>query len=179
MLDHISHPLSFPKYSKVKHHENRGNWAVKKYYFWPWRFFYRHKVRMIERAIRGDRFNSLMDFGAGPGILTLQWNKYAHEVYSINEGHSQLPNVNMTICSSVMEFVPLKETFEMLSKHTNEIIIASPMKSALSDYYFRLIEDKAVRHSHEQITSEMARYFSINYYKDWGGMYFVARGIKK
>ena len=179
MLDHFTHPLRFPKYSSVVHLEGQGNWAVRKYYMPPWRWFYRHKIRMVERAIRGDRFNSLMDFGAGPGLLTTQWKKYCHDIYSINEGNVQLPNVNMTICASVMEFVPLKETFEKLAQHTNEIIVASPMKSSQSDYYFRLINDNVVRHSHQEITSEMARYFSINYYNDWLGLYFVARGIRK
>lgn len=179
MLDHLSHPLTFPKYSQVKKYENKGNYAVKKYYFWPWRFFYRHKIRMIERAMRGDHFNSIMDFGSGPGLMYNQWKKQAHEVYLFDKNNTQIPNVNMTICASVMEFVPLKETFEKLAQHTNEIVIASPMKSGWSDYYFKMIDDKETRHSHQEILDEMARYFSINYHESWLGLYFCARGIRK
>lgn len=179
MLDCINYPLSFPSYTSVKEYEGKGNYAVSKYYQYPWRWLYRHKIRMIERAIRGEYFNSIMDFGSGPGIMTNQWKKQAHEIYSVDKRNIQIPNVHLTICSSVMEFVPLEHTFETLSQHTHEIVVASPMKTSLSDYYFRIIEDHNQRHSHQDILKNMVRYFSINYYRSWCGLYFCARGIRR
>lgn len=179
MLDFISYPLTFPKYYLVKRHEGQGDFAIRKYYMYPWRYFYRHKIRMIERLLRHDRFNSIMDFGAGPGLMTSQWKKYAHEVYSIEKHHTQWPKVNMTICASVMEFVPLKETFENLKEHTNEIIVASPMQTSRSNFYFKFINDKNKRHSQKEILDEMAAHFNIHSYTTWMGLYFCARGIRK
>ena len=179
MLDCISHPLTFPKYSSVKHLEKQGNYALSKYYFYPFRWFYRHKVRMIEQALRGKRFKSITDFGSGPGLMTQEWSKYADKIYLIDEKHKELPKVDMTICASVMEFVPLNETFEKLAEFTKEIIVASPMKTAFSWSYFTLINDNHKRHSHQEITAEMTRYFSVNYNKEWAGLYFCARGMKR
>lgn len=179
MLDSIAYPLTFPKYSSVRKLEGNGNYAIRKYYVYPWRYFYRHKVRMIERMLRDSRFNSIMDFGAGPELMTPQWKKYAHEVYCIDKHHTQWPKVNMTICASVMEFVPLKETFEKLSQHTNEIIVASPMQTSRSDFYFKFINDKNKRHSQKEILDEMNRCFSIYSYATWMGLYFCVRGIRK
>ena len=179
MFDSLSHPLTFPTYSSVKEYEAQGNWAVKKYYLPPWRFFYRHKIRMIERALRGRHFDTMMDFGAGPGIMTLEWQKYAGHVYSIDRDNELYPKVDMTICSSVMEFVPLKKTFEKLSSLTKEIIIASPMDTAASRLYFNSINDRIARNSHQDILKEMAGYFTINYFRSWHGLYFCARGRKR
>ena len=180
MLDCINYPLSFPSYSSVAGYEGKGNYAVSKYYQYPWRWLYRHKVRMIERALRGNKFELMLNFGSGPGILDYELYKYTKFLVNYDIG---CPEINgrydIAVCASVMEFVSLKDTFEKLSQHTEEIIVTSPMKTSLSDYYFRLIEDKHQRHPHQDILENMVRYFSINYYRSWCGLYFCARGIRK
>lgn len=182
MLDHLTHPLKFKPYSSVKHLEGAGNWAVDKYYKWPHRYFYRHKVRMIERMLRGRRYSSILDFGAGPNLMSNQWSKYAPDVYISDEGYEPKKQFDLIICASVMEFVPLKETFNKLYSNLNpggHIIVASPMKSELTQVYFDHLRDINTRHGHEDILSEMSRMFNIREYDSWLGLYFCALGIKR
>ena len=179
MFDCLTHPLTFPKYSFVKCLEGKGNYAVRKYYVYPWRYFYRHKVRMIERLLRGRHFNKILDFGSGSGVLIDQWKKFANNIHTADKGYTNLPKVDMTICASVMEFVNLHYTFEELSKKTDEIIVASPMCTDLSAMYFDLIRDTNIRNCHDDIMDAMAKHFEIKDYKEWLGLYFCARGVKR
>lgn len=179
MLDCLSYPLTFPPYSSVKHLDGTGNFAVKKYYFYPWRYFYRHKIRMIEKMLRDHIFESLMDFGAGPGLMTKQWEKYAYSVYPVDKQSTVLPDVDMTICASVMEFVRLQQTFKHLSYVTKEIIIASPMKNRFTEKYFELIGDINIRNSHTEIIHEMGNYFDMEDLEVWHGLYFCVKGTRK
>ena len=184
MLDSITHPLRFPPYRSVAHHESEGNWAIKKYYQWPYRYFYRHKIRMIERALRGKRYEAAIDFGSGPGILTKQWFQYVPTVHCVDK-HYVMPKdkVGLIICSSVMEFVDdLDETFKSLAEHLNkdgDIVVASPMDTDITKIYFSAIGDRELRHSHQDILSSMSRYFNIRSYKTWAELYFCAMGKPK
>lgn len=179
MLDFISHPLKFPKYSIIRYFEGRGNYAVNKYYFYPHRYFYRHKVRMIEKALRGRKFDQIVDFGAGPGVLTDQWHNYTDRVYNADIYTDYIPKCQLAICASVMEFVNLKETFKMLADSVDEIVVASPMETPLSILYFKKIRDLHRRKPHTEIISEMTKHFSINHYESWLGLYFCVRGIRR
>ena len=153
-----------------------------KYYIYPWRYFYRHKVRMIEKQIREQRFNSILDFGSGPGLMRNEWEKHAKEVILFDkesENDVYFPPVSIAICASIMEFVNLKYTFEKLANSTKEIIVASPMQNRLSKLYFKLIGDKNMRHSNQEIMDEMIKHFYIKHYESWMGLYFCAYGVKR
>lgn len=183
MLDCITHPLKFPSYSSVKHYEGKGNWTVEKYYKLPYRFFYRHKIRMIERMLRGRKYKTIVDFGCGPGLFKDEWLKYGKNVHLVDtledfRGHK----ADLTVCSSVMEFVNLDHTFMKLAEHTNrngDIIVASPMATELSEFYFNLIGDRTKRNTHQDILSAMSKHFDIRNYKHWMDLYFCVMGKKR
>ncbi len=182
MLDHFTHPLKFPSYKSVKRFEGLGNWAVKKYYQWPYRYFYRHKVRMIERMLRDKHYDSMIDFGAGPGVLTEQWYRFSTKVLPLDM-INPMPEekVDLIICSSVMEFTDLDETFKALSgclKKNGDIVVASPMKTDISDVYFGFINDRNARNSHDEIIKSMSKHFRVRKIKTWWGLYFCALGKK-
>lgn len=183
MLDHLTNPLKFPKYSSVAHLEGHGNYAVEKYYKWPYRYFYRHKIRMIERMLRGRSYRNIIDFGCGPGLFTDQWHEYSEDVILVDKESSlDKLSVDLIICASVMEFVPLDETFNRLAmtlETGGDIIVASPMQNSLSRFYFNKIKDKIPRNSHQSIFSEMSSYFNIRHYTTWLGLYFCAMGKKR
>jgi len=183
MLDCITHPLKFPPYSKVARFEGLGNWAIDKYYKWPLRYFYRHKIRMIERMLRGKHYENIMDFGGGPGLFESQWKEFGKHVYNINEHISYPSNkMDLIICASVMEFVDLRETFSKLAsclERNGDIVVASPMAGELSALYFDHIRDINERHSHQTIISEMSKHFNIRQYRTWLGLYFCAIGKKR
>lgn len=179
MLDCLTHPLTFPKYSLVKQYENGGNFAVSKYYHFPWRFFYRHKIRMIEKAIRDERFGSIMDFGCGPGLMHDEWLKFSDKVYLIEKYANYIPKVDLAICASVMEFVDLKKTMRLLSMSCDQIVISSPMRNSITETYFNAVGSYHTRNSHEEIISEMLKYFNLTHYESWMGLYFCARGSRR
>lgn len=184
MLDHLTHPLKFKPYHSVKHLEGEGNWAISKYYKWPYRYFYRHKIRMIEMMLRDRRYRSAIDFGCGPAILVNQWHEYAEDVFLVDE-YDQLPNkkVDLIICSSVMEFVDdLDKTFSDLAKcleDNGDIVVASPMYSFSSEAYFAIINDRNKRHGHADILTAMSKHFDMRHYRTWLDLYFCAMGKKR
>ena len=179
MLDCIKHPLKFPRYDSVKGFEGQGNWAVNKYYYYPWRYFYRHKVRMIEKLLRGRKFSSIMDFGSGPGLLCKEWEKYSDYVCPIEKGDNFIPKVELAICASVLEFVDLPSTSKLLSEKCKEVIIASPMTSEFTQKYFSFIGDRNRRNSHYEIITAMSQYFNFTHLEYWKQIYFCARGFKR
>ena len=137
---------------------------------------------MIEKVLRGKYYDTLLDFGSGPGLMLDEWGKYAKEVILFDteyEGEPYIPFVNITICASVMEFVDLMETFNKLANSTNEIIVASPMKTAISKLYFNLIRDNIPRNSEQDILAEMTRHFRLLDYTSWNSLYFCAYGVKR
>lgn len=182
MFDSLTHPIKFPPYRSVAHYEGMGNWAVDKYYKWPLRYFYRHKIRMIERMLRSRRYTNIMDFGGGPGLFHEEWKKYGKNIYTINEYMSfPIEKMDLIICASVMEFVEL-DMFQSLSNCLNpggDIIVASPMSTEFSTFYFGLINDRNYRHSHHKIINQMSKVFNLRHYKTWADLYFCAMGKKR
>ncbi len=138
---------------------------------------------MIERMLRDKKYESAMDFGAGPGILNDEWQKYSKEIVPVDM-MNPIPKrkFGLIICSSVMEFTELDRTFgelsECLSKD-GDIVVASPMESDFSAVYFGYIGDRTIRNSHEDILSSMEKYFTIRKKTSWLGLYFCAIGKKK
>lgn len=174
--------MRLPSYSSLKQHEGSGNYAIKPYYRFPKRFFYRHKLKMIVDMMRPGLYRNIMDFGAGPGIFTPELQRHGLWVTKID--HLTIINplwrFDLIVCASVLEFCELDFTLKMLKgllAFKGEIIIASPMQTKLSKLYFQIIKDKNTRHSHQKILDRFSHYFRVEKYKEWLGLYFAMKGM--
>ena len=178
------HSLALPKYETLKQFEGKGNFAINKYYQFPYRFFYRHKLKMIISLMpKGTIYRNILDFGCGPGIFTKELKKHALAVKSIDT-LSELDSrwsFDAVVCSSVLEFAMLDVTLRALKnvlKSSGALFVASPMETPLSNLYFNLIKDKYCRNSHEEIIKKVSVYFSITEMKTWFGFYFALKAVK-
>lgn len=175
--------LHLPPYNEVKHFEGKGNYAISKYYFWPWRWFYRHKLLMILRSLQGLYYRAL-DYGSGPAkILNISLSKCCASVTSVNEGDTINPlwRFNLVVCSSVLEFVDLRYAtymFHNILCPKGEIVIASPMDTWVTRFYFKCIGDKHKRNSHKDIFKAISSSFDVVSYEEWLGIYFCLK-VKK
>lgn len=186
MLDSILHPIKFPPYSSLKSYEGQGNWAIGKYYKLPYRPFYRKKLYMIRDMLdKGRIYKNIMDFGSGPGIFSHELRKHAISVTSVDRADiiDHRWKFECIVAGSTFEFIEkLPMTFLNIYRAASpksQLIVASPMDTKLTRAYFKLIGDNLVRNSHETICTIMDKWFQIDEYKEWNGLYFVAKGYKR
>jgi len=172
------HRLELPTYESISHLEAKGGYAVKKYYRWPWKWFYRKKLEMLLSYLEDGRiYGSVLDFGCGkPKILGPSLDKIGLNVSYVDEG-DKLPNCKFDVitCGSVLEFVTLEEVLPKLKKHLTRdgfMVVASPMSNWVTDLYLYFSGDKAIRNSHRNIIREAKKHFHIEDYKEWMGLYF-------
>lgn len=177
--------ITLPPYHLVKKYEGAGNWAIKKYYQFPYNIFYKKKLKMIvDMLTPGKIYRNILDFGGGPGeIFKKELGKHAMSVTSYN-----LPLIDprwkfdVIICGSVLEFVNFNYTIKGLRTALAPrgfMVVASPMDNWLTRFYFWMIGDKETRHNHIQIKLQIERYFDVIEYKEWLGLYFVCKAVAK
>jgi len=186
MLDSLLNPIKLKPYDAVKKLEGTGNFAVSKYYRQPYRFFYRKKLYMMRNLIekKNRKYHNALDFGSGSGILLPELSRYAHyaltcDVNSIIDPRSQY---EIIVCGSVLEFCHLDFTMKLLKKKlklVGQLIVASPMKTFMSDMYFKSIKDDNQRHGHKDIIAHIKNHFKIEVYQEWLGLYFALRAVHK
>ena len=172
--------LLLPKFRAVKIYQGKGPYAIDKYYKWPWKVFYRHKLKMIVRMLGNQKYYNILDFGSGPGIFLEELRKHAQFVvgYERDEPINRAWKFDVIVCASVLEFCQLHHTLGLIKsllKPGGFIVVASPMETKLSRFYFKLIGDKSSRHSHDVIFSEIGKKFRISEYKTWLGAYFCLK----
>ena len=176
--------LRLPSYSSLKEYEGKGNYAIEKYYKFPYRLFYRKKLRMIVDLMEKDKvFHNILDYGSGPGIFTPELKKHALFVksFDLNDVLDPRWRYDAVVCSSFLEFSELHFTLETIKKLLNpggKLFIGSPMKTGVSNLYFKLIGDKNKRHSHNKILSEVSKQFKLEKYSTWMNLYFALRASK-
>lgn len=177
--------IALPPYELVKKFEGQGNWAVKKYYQFPFNIFYKKKFKMIiDMLTPGKIYRNILDYGGGPAeIFKKELGKHAMSVTSYN-----LPLIDsrwrfdVIILGSVLEFTKPAEVLQKLRgalAPKGLIIIASPMKNFFTDLYFKLVGDKNSRLSHQTMKYEIDIHFRILDYKTWLGLYFVCKAERR
>ena len=179
MLDTLLLPLELPERNQIIKHEGLGNYAISKYYQFPYSFFYQYKLKMILNMMKGGSYKNILDYGAGPGIFTPELKKHG-KVTSVDISDPINPTwkFDLIICSSVLEFTFVDHTCRLLKTilhQKGEIIVASPIQSKLSRLYFNAIGDRKVRHSHLEIQSKVSKHFKIERYEEWLGLYFALK----
>ena len=181
MLYGLPSSLTLPELKGVAHLESKGNYAIKRYYQWPFSFFYQHKLKMVLDLMDKPYYHNILDFGAGPGIFNETLKRKATHVveYDIDKPIKEHSSFELIICASVLEFIQfLDGQCKILNKKlTNggKIIVASPMNTLATRTYFNLIGDKHKRNSHETILSTLSQNFFLEEYHTWLGIYFSAR----
>lgn len=184
MLDNFLRPIAFKPYSSVKHLEGMGNFTVSKYYKWPFRPFYRHKIKMIVSMMDKRIYTNILDFGCGPGVYhpELQMCALAVKGIDIEDVFDPRWKFEAIICASVLEFCDFPHTAKLLASILHPrgaLFIASPMDTLFSRLYFKLLGDKDDRHSHQYIISNIEKYFTIQKKKEWFGLYFAIKAVPK
>ena len=174
--------LDFPPYDTVAEHEGKGNWAVSKYYRFPYRFFYRHKLRMITDLIGHETFAHLLDYGCGPGVLKRELEKHAlyYKGYDLGDVFDPRWRFDVVVLASVLEFLNIESTLKRVKsvlKPSGFIIIASPMDTWASRQYFKLIGDKHTRNSNERIIGRVSDMFKVQRIDTWLGLYFAMKAM--
>lgn len=184
MLNTLLHPLKLPLYESLKPYEGKGNWAIKKYYKFPYSFFYQYKLRMILNMMDSGYYTSTLDYGCGPGIFSTELRKHCHNLASIDRFSKIDPRwrFNLIVCSSVLEFTSLDFDLSVLSniiERKGLLIVASPMNGLLPRLYFKLIKDTYRRHSMSDIVRGVEKHFKIVRLKKWMNLYFCLKAVKK
>lgn len=181
------HSLTLPPYDSVKHFDGKGNFAVKKYYKFPFRFFYRMKLQLILGFMQTDLlYRNILDFGAGPArIFRTELRKRSLAVtsaYNLSDVDMR-SKYELIICASVLEFVhhpaAVIGSLSKLLAPGCSMIVASPCDSWLTTLYFQLIGDKHTRTSNEEIIATISDYFTITRLKRWFGLYYVLEATPK
>ena len=180
----LLHSVKYPSFKSIKHLEGKGNFAVSKYYKWPFRPFYRHKLKMIVDMIGDDKFQRILDFGSGSGIFRQELLRHAKSVSCIDIDTTINPHwrFDAIICASVLEFThlyPTVDTLYNLLSPGGVLYVASPMDTKLSRAYYKLIKDDNYRHSHKTIKSVLEAKFNIKEHKEWMGLYFALKAFKR
>lgn len=175
--------ITLPPYEVVQRFEGKGNWALKKYYQFPFNVFYKKKFKMIiDHFPAGKIYWNILDFGGGPAeIFKHELGKRAIRVKSYD-----LPFVDpawrfdVIVCASVLEFTNLSTILKGLHGVLNRkgfMVVASPMHGWASRLYFWLLRDKKHRHTHTEILEALKKYFVIKEYKTWLGLYFSCKVV--
>lgn len=176
--------LTLPPYDSLIKYEGKGNYAIWKYYKFPYSFFYRHKLKMMVAMMdKGRIYRNCLDFGSGPGIFTEELRKHSLKIKQLEKGEAVDPRwkFDLVVCASVLEFVELEPTLVTLKNMLTpggQIIIASPMESIFSRFYFNKIKDSKRRHHPNKIIFEVSRKFRIVKMKEWLGLYFCIKAVK-
>lgn len=178
------HRLALPSYESIRKFEGKGNFAVGKYYKFPFKFFYRQKLRMIMDMFEtGRMYGSILDFGCGKAQIlrdSLEKKSFYVKCVDILDWIDYEYKYDVVVCASVLEFCdPLYDTALMLRKIVRKdgmVVVASPMKNILTRLYFWLIGDTYIRNNHMKIISQMSEFFTISDYKEWNGLYFSFKG---
>ena len=174
--------LILPPYSEVAKYEGQGNFAVRKYYQWPYSLFYRHKLNMILDFMHKPRYKSILDYGCGlANIFGPTLSKRTSKLVSFDKDDPEpIGKFELIVCASVLEFVDLDYTLKFLKKHLvegGEIIGASPMTTTISSAYLRLIGDKSKRNPHYYVLRKLNENFNSIYIDEWCGLYYSFKGI--
>ena len=182
MFHNIQNTLALPDYSSIKILEGKGNFAVKKYYQFPYSYFYKHKLKMIVKLLGKRTYNNILDYGSGSGIFIPELRKHAFHVKTHEVGQFLSPSwkFDAIVCSSVLEFCYLNQTLKHIRNAMNQnsvLFVASPMQTSLSKLYFKLIKDKRIRHSQEDIISAISKFFRVKEYHTWLGLYFSIKAV--
>ena len=181
----MSNSLLLPKLETISYLEGKGNFAVRKYYKWPERIFYRHKLKMILDLMDVGRvYKSTLDFGAGPAkILEKSLKSRSWKYTAIDHDDAQpIDKFDLIVCGSVLEFVNLDETLKYFKSHLlngGHIIGASPMDTALSRFYFKKIGDSLKRNNHKSIMQALKKHFHVVDNQEWLGLYFSFKATQK
>lgn len=179
--------LLLPPLSKVIEHEGKGNFAIKRYYKWPFSFFYRHKLKMILDMMDSNRtYSHILDFGCGPAMIfneTLKKRASKVTGIDVNDEIGTKKEYDLIVCASSLEFVNnLDYTLKRLNKLLlpgQALIGASPMQNRITRFYFDLIGDKNIRNPHQMILNSLHRNFFLVRKKEWFGLYFSWKAYAK
>ena len=178
--------LALPSYESVKHLDGKGNYAVSRYYKWPFSFFYQKKFRMIFDLMDGRLYNNLLDYGAGPAnMFKAELEKHCYRLVSYDTSSVMNKDWRFSaiICASVLEFMKSPwatlNLLDFMLKPNGHIYIASPMDTRLTQLYFNLIGDKQLRWPHFYIKRLVEDRFIVDEYQEWNGLYFAIRAHKK
>ena len=177
--------MILPNYEDVMEWEGLGNYAIKKYYKWPFRFLYRKKLQMALNMLDEDTvYSRTLDFGCGPARIFEKelarrslYVDCVDRLWDIPEHYYEL-----ITCLSVLEFVDLPATLKRLDYHMADngiLVVASPILSPLSKLYYRLCGSKYDRNSKEEILKQIKKQFIIEEYTEWFGLYFCLRAKRK
>lgn len=178
--------ITLPPYSQIANLDGTGNFAVKKYYHWPFSFFYKKKLKMILDILEPKRhYYNILDFGCGEAqIFKPELSNLCQRVVCVDKAEDidLRWSFDMVICASVLEFVELPVAvarLKMVTRPKGVLVVASPLNTWLTRLYFKLIGDTNKRHTEKEIIDEVAKRFFIVEYKKWLGLYFVLRGYPK
>ena len=176
--------LRLPPFASLKNLEGKGNFAVSKYYQFPYRFFYRYKLKMIVDLMpKGQVYHNILDFGSGSGIFEPELKRHALFVKRFDK-HDIIDKrwrFDAIVCASVLEFCQLPHTVGLLYdllKPEGKLYVGSPMETGLTKLYFKLIKDKNKRNNHAKILSEVSKKFRIEKYNSWMNLYFSLRASR-
>lgn len=182
----MSDSLLLPPYSEVMNYEGHGNYAVKKYYQWPFSFFYKKKLKMILDLMDKNRaYVNVLDYGSGKAeIFRRALSFRARKVRCVDKYHGidSKENYDLIICASVLEFVDLKTAVPLLKSHLikqGSLIGASPMSNKWTNFYFKIIGDKNKRNTQKEILSEIQKHFLIVRKNEWFGLYFSFKAFPR
>lgn len=184
MLDKSKDTLVLPPYKSVKHLEGKGNFAVKKYYQFPFSYFYKHKLRMALQLMGKGYYSNILDYGTGAKIFVPTLRKYATHVVPIQDYTVMNPRwkFELIVCASVLEFVDNLDTVLSILRNTlsvtGELIVVSPMTTKFTDLYFSLIKDNSIRHDHEFLIKKISDNFSVDKIIYWNNLYFGIRATR-
>jgi hypothetical protein len=174
--------LILPSLRTLEEYEGLGNYAIKKYYTFPYRYFYRHKLQMIVDMIGSDYYYNILDLGSGPGIFLDELKKHSVRVKladRIEEVKDEW-KFDAVVCASYLEFVDLEPILFKIHKITKRVLyVASPMKNPITDLYYKLIGDTHIRNSHSKIRGYISKRFVITEYNTWNNLYFSLKAFPK
>ena len=179
----MSHRLLLPPLSTISHLEGTGNFAVSKYYHWPWAPIYQTKLKMMLELLDTRRmYRSTLDYGCGAAqIMRPTLEKLSDKITSVDKDDAEpIGKFDLIICGSVLEFVNLDETLHFFQKHLaqgGQIVGASPMDTPMTRLY--LISDLNKRHSHHYIMRKLKEYFNVTHSSSWLGLYFSFKAVAK
>ena len=176
--------ITLPPYSTLKKYEGNGNWAIAKYYRFPWSFFYRHKLKMMVAMMPEKIQYNILDLGCGPGIFTTELKKHGLRIKNVDKVEGVDPNwkFDIVVCGSYLEFVNLEHVLFIINKVLNPgglLIVASPMENIFTKLYFNICRSTKRRKSHKTIFWSVSEHFNILEHKTWLGLYFSLKAQKR
>lgn len=182
----MSNSLLLPLYSQVKHFNGTGNFAIDKYYKFPFSFFYKKKLKMIIKYLEPNKvYHNILDFGSGKAeIFRTELKRHAESVKCVDIGYTldYRWKFDVIVCASVLEFVYLPHTLRTLRGILNPkglLLVSSPTSNILSKLYLWIIGDKSRRNDESDIIREIKCHFNIIEEHNWFGLYFSIKAVLK